>query len=283
LVFTPISFNIAFLLKSPTFLNFFLDMVRNLRLLLSLFISLFILLPSCRQSDLQKDIKGELILLDSINVPIPNQKVDSVVANYRNILSEEMNEVLAQSPFAMQKATPEGLLNNFVADLVFNIASELYDPTADSPIDFCLLNYGGLRTSLPKGDITRARVFELMPFENEMVVLTLSGLKTAELFDYLARSERGMPVSGIKLGIKNGQVGSVLIQGKAFDPERNYKVVTSDYLAEGGDRMTFFLDPIEANMVGMRIRDAITFHMQRETKNGNSLFAQIDGRIFYMD
>lgn len=258
-------------------------MVKNQRLFFSLIISTFLLLPACRQSEIPRDVTGELILLDSINVPDPDLRIDSIIGTYRSELDKEMNQVLAHSPFAMRKASPEGLLNNFVADLVFEVASELYEPADGKAIDFCLLNYGGLRTSLPQGAITRSRVFELMPFENEMVVLTLSGEKTLELFEYVARGEQGMPVSGVRIGIKNRQLGSLQVQGKDLDLNRNYKVVTSDYLAEGGDRMRFFLDPINTEMIGMRIRDAIILYMEREEVSGRELFAELDGRIFIMD
>lgn len=258
-------------------------MVKNQRLFFSLIISIFLLLPACRQSDIPREVTSELILLDSINVPVPDQSIDSIIGTYRSGLDKEMNQVLAHSPFAMRKASPEGLLNNFVADLVFEVASELYEPADGKAIDFCLLNYGGLRTSLPQGEITRSRVFELMPFENEMVVLTLSAEKTLELFEYVARGEQGMPVSGVKIGIKNRQLASLQVQGKDLDMNRNYKVVTSDYLAEGGDRMRFFLDPVNTEMIGMRIRDAIILYLERETASGRELFAELDGRIFIMD
>jgi len=253
------------------------------RLFFSLIICILLFALGCKHTDISREVTGNLILLDSLNVPVPDPDIESKIAVYRASLEEEMNQVLAISPFAMRKASPEGVLNNFVADLVFNIAQELYQPEDGKPIDFGLLNYGGLRTNLPEGEITRSRVFELMPFENEMVVLTLTGEKTQELFDYLAASERGMPVSGIRLGIKNKKIGTVLIQDQEFDPDKNYKVVTSDYLAEGGDRMRFFRDPVNYEVIGMRVRDAIILHMERETAKGNTLFSSLDGRIYIIE
>ncbi|MBW6498712.1 MAG: 5'-nucleotidase C-terminal domain-containing protein [Bacteroidales bacterium] len=258
-------------------------MVRNHRLFFSLLISIIVFLPACRHKDLPREVGGELILLDSLNVPVPDPGIESSLAFYREEFAREMNQVVAYSPFAMRRASPEGLLNNFVSDLVLEVANELYEPENGKGIDFCLLNYGGLRASLPAGEITRSNVFELMPFENEMVVLTLSGEKTLQLFEYVAGSDRGMPIAGLKIGIKDGELGHVLIGGQAFDPDRNYKVVTSDYLAEGGDRMRFFLDPINTEVLGMRIRDAILMYMERETASGNELHAELDGRIYFMD
>ena len=64
-----------------------------------------------------------------------------MISAYRSQLDEEMNQVLANSPFAMRKASPEGLLNNFIADLVLEVADDLYKPEDGQEIDFCLLNY----------------------------------------------------------------------------------------------------------------------------------------------
>lgn len=253
------------------------------RVFFSLIITIAFAWVSCRPLELTHHTTGGHILVDSLNVPKVDAAIEAEIAVYRASLAQEMNQVIAISPFAMRRASPEGLLNNFVADLVLNIAQELYQPTDGIPIDFSLLNHGGLRTNLPEGEITRSRVFELMPFENEMVVVTLSGQKTRELFEFVAASERGMPVSGIRLGIKNGQIASLLIQGKEFDPNRTYKVVTSDFLAEGGDRMRFFNNPLNYEVIGLRIRDAILMHMERETARGNKLFSTLDGRIHIID
>jgi 2',3'-cyclic-nucleotide 2'-phosphodiesterase (5'-nucleotidase family) len=249
---------------------------------LNLLISVFLFLGSCNFPQTEKAVEGNLILLDSISAPKDIQ-FDSIIHIYRASLQQEMNQVMAYSYMAMTKGSPEGYLNNFVADLVFEKGKKLYSPGDGQGIDFCLLNYGGLRAGLPQGAITRSRVFELMPFENEMVVVTLSPEKTWELFGYLAESRVGMPVSGLKLGIRDQDVAEIKIQGKDFDPTREYKVLTSDYLAQGGDNMTFFLEPRDSEILGMRVRDAILKHMEGKHEQGQKIKSKLDGRIYYQD
>lgn len=248
-------------------------------------ISFCILLVLSCSGPMQQDfeLEGTVVLLDSINVPEVDSNQKAVIQQYRKNLEAEMNRLLVYSERVMERGTPEGLLNNFVADLVFEIGKELYAPEDDKPIDFCLLNYGGLRVPLPRGEITYERVFELLPFENEMVVITLSGEKTLELFHYLANATRGMPVSGIKLAIQDNHALEILIQGKEFDINRTYKVLTSDYLAGGGDSMNFFLQPINYELLGMRVRDAIIKHMQRVHAKGEKINSELDGRITVLD
>ncbi len=244
----------------------------------NVFFLLFILW-ACGTSHTPVEVNGRLVAVDSLNIPEKDASIDSVIAIYRTALDEEMNQVLAHSAHVMQRGSPEGLLNNFVADLVMETGQGRYTPDDARPIDFTLLNYGGLRTSIPEGPVTRARIFELMPFENEMVVITLTPENTFKAFEYLATSQRGMPVSGIRLRAVNNEVQEVLIQGAPFDASRNYKVLTSDYLAGGGDNMVFFLDPVDEELLEKRIRDAIIDHLVAQNSQGRHIESKLDGRI----
>ncbi len=255
-------------------------MFKYLKYLLALIIALTVF--SCAEQAERPVVESEVIPVDSINVPEKDTIIAEKIAKYREPLEEVMKSVIAYSEQSMERGTPEGLLNNFVADLTLKIGSRVYDPEDDKPIDFCLLNYGGLRTSIPKGAVTKSRVYELMPFENELVVVTLTPEKTYELFKYLASSERGMPVSGIRLGIKDEYPEVIKIRGESFDENRNYKVLTSDYLAHGGDNMNFFLQPINYELVGIKLRDAIIHHMENVHEQGRKISSVLDERIFYL-
>jgi 2',3'-cyclic-nucleotide 2'-phosphodiesterase (5'-nucleotidase family) len=244
-----------------------------------------ILVPNfgCNRHLSEKNITGELVRVDITNAPIPDDEIDSIISFYREKLQQEMNQVIAHSPYAMHRASPEGLLNNFVADIVFEYAKAEYKSEDGLTVDFCLLNYGGLRSSLPAGDLTVGNVFELMPFDNTIVVLTLSGDKTKEIFQYLATATNGMPISGLRMGISDKKPVNVTINGQPFDESRNYKIVTSDYLSLGGDMMNFFLDPIKYEILGMQIRDAILLHMRNETKLGKEVVSKLDGRLSFVN
>lgn len=245
-----------------------------------IFISFLLFLNlSCQNNSKEFAFDGQTILLDSSNVPQADSIQEFIIKEYRSSLENDMNRILVYSEHVMEKSSPEGLLNNFVADLVFTTGQELYKAEDEKPIDFCLLNYGGLRVPLPEGEVTYSRVFELLPFENEMVVITLSGQKTLELFNYLANSSNGMPVAGIKLTIENKSPKTILVQNQEFDISRNYKILTSDYLAGGGDSMNFFLQPINYELLGTRVRDAIIQHMEAVHSKGQKISASLDKRI----
>jgi len=247
-----------------------------------------ILLPACLISCYTPKAvyqsTGAILVLDSVSAPYIDSAMYYQVESYKKALDAEMNEVIGYTETQMFRDIPQGLLNNFVADIVLNKGNEAYRPSDGQAIDFCLLNYGGLRSSLPKGNITRGNVFELMPFENEMIVVTISGEKTKNLFEYLSRKNNwGMPVSGIKLTVKENEVVDVKIQGKSLDLSRNYKVLTSDYLATGGDKMDFFLQAIAYEPLNLRIREVIIEYIVKQSAQGKTAKSQIDDRFIVIE
>src|SRR5690606_41331551 len=101
----------------------------------------------------------------------------------------------------------------------------------------------GIRADMNAGSITVGNIFEIMPFENVVCVLTLSGGDMQRLADYMAKTG-GQPVSGIKLIIVNGKVKEFMVQGKQIDLYAHYKLVTNDNLANGGYYETSFYNNI---------------------------------------
>jgi 2',3'-cyclic-nucleotide 2'-phosphodiesterase (5'-nucleotidase family) len=207
-----------------------------------------------------------------------------LLAPYKNTMDSTMSEVLNTSELEMtSKGNPESLLGNFVADLTLKMA---FDKMSSTVLEgtylngFCLLNTGGLRSSLPKGNITRGKLYELMPFENELVVLTLSGQKIQTLFDYVTLY-KGQPISGATFAIRNKKAIDIKINGKPFDVSKSYRVITTDYLANGGDKMTFFKAPIKRKPLDLKLRDAILQYVMLEKEAGRALTSKLDGRIYY--
>ena len=212
-----------------------------------------------------------------------NTSEDSLIARdihpYKTKLDAIMNDVLAYSEQSMDKDQPEGLLGDFVTDACLQKAGDYYKPADNHKIDFCFVNNGGLRAALPKGNLIKGKIFELMPFDNELIVVTLDGKKTKMLLDFIA-AKGGMPVSGVKIGIKKNKAVNVLIGGQLFDSTLTYKILTSDYLANGGDNLSFLAETNEKEIIGLRARDAIIEYLQEQTRQGNKIKIQLDGRIY---
>jgi 2',3'-cyclic-nucleotide 2'-phosphodiesterase (5'-nucleotidase family) len=193
-------------------------------------------------------------------------------------LDETMNEVLAHSEMSFEKGQPESRLGNLVADLCFDAGLKYTQFPDDRTNSFCVLNNGGLRSSLPAGTITRRNVYELMPFDNELVVVTLSADSAYSLLKYIAE-KGGVPIANLRLKINNGLPEAIEIGGHTYDKQKVYKVVTSDYLATGGDGMTMFAGALKMESTGIKVRDAIIDYLGANSKSQPFINSSTDGRI----
>ena len=114
-----------------------------------------------------------------------------------------------------------------------------------------------------------------MPFENMYVVATLSGDKVLELVNYFIKNKKAHPLSeNVSLTIDNNDF-KLLINGKEFDKNQSYNVLTSDYLQNGGDSMYFFANPEKLTKLDYKIRDAIIDYF----KKTDTIKAVTDNRI----
>lgn len=186
----------------------------------------------------------------------------SIIAPYKAGIDSIMNEVLCISEIDMTKGKPESLLGNFVTDLCLQQYSDI--------ADICVMNNGGLRSSLTKGKITRGDIYTLMPFENKLVILELDKKSYLELLQYIIK-RGGEPFSGIKIRVdENG-----IILSQSLDLSNNkVKVLTSDYLANGGDKMSFFNEK-KQELVGVKVRDAIINHCLAN----DTIASKLDNRL----
>lgn len=190
------------------------------------------------------------VVTDSIAVTDDYQKangVDSIISPYKLELEKEMLEVIAIAENDFTKSRPNGALNNWSADAIFNSVDKT--DFGNSPY-FCLLNVGGLRSPLSKGEIVLGDVFKLMPFDNEVVVVELPFSSLGKIAEYLVNSG-GEPISNAVLDFNH-----IDIIGDSGESDSFY-VITSDYLMNGGDNMNFFEDQLNVIHTGVLMRDAM--------------------------
>lgn len=187
---------------------------------------------------------------------------------YKNNLDIEMKKVIAYSDSSLTRDGFETSVGNFVL-----MATEEYININQKEIaDTCVLfmNRGGLRNNLPMGTITKGNIFELMPFENEIVILTLTGQKLKEAIDGMLK-EKKLISFFLSMDIKDKQAENIHIYGTPFDINKTYKVVTTDYLAMGGDNCHFFGKPVSYIETKVKLRDAIITYCETLTKNNRNI------------
>ncbi|MCC3157268.1 5'-nucleotidase C-terminal domain-containing protein [Hymenobacter sp. 15J16-1T3B] len=201
-------------------------------------------------------------------------KVEAVVAPYRLKVKQQMDEVIGHAPEAIRKNPGESPLANFAGDVQRERAAK----ELGQPIDLGVMTNGGLRAELPAGNITTGSIFELMPFENELVVLDAPASVVQQLFNYAAPIK--MAISGATYTVVDGKPTDIRIGKDVFDAakDRTYTIAISDYLAGGGDRLDFFraLPPRHTNVL---LRTAFNDHIRQLTKEGKPVTAKAEGRV----
>jgi len=208
--------------------------------------------------------------------------IKAIISPYKLSLDSFMNDIIGYSEKHLFKANPEGLLNNLIADIVLYEANiRCTEMGKDIHVDMSLLNNGGLRAPIQAGTITVGNIYELMPFENLIVIIELSGKDTRQLFNFVAQ-QKGLPLAGATMSIqKDDSAGNIFIADKPFDENRTYFVATSDYLANGGDKMSFFSNPVSVLKTDYYVRDAIIHYIKEQTKNKKVIDSKLDKRIYF--
>ncbi len=237
--------------------------------------SVTMLLFSCSNSRwLVTSIQGKRIPLDVTTEKIADEKMAAMIQPYKELLDDEMNEVIGYAPQAMRAHGPESLLSNFTAD-VYRITASKY---LNQPVDMAIVNRGGLRTQISAGNVTVGRVFELMPFENELVVLWLRGSDLEALLHFFA-SVNGEGVSGIRMGISNGKAVNIMVGGDNIKSDKLYSIATNNYLAEGNDGMKQLKLAAKSENTGIKVRDMLMNHIRSLTAAGKNVTSALDGRV----
>jgi len=203
-------------------------------------------------------------------------KIDSLIAPYKNQVDVEMSKVIGQCSTLMNKEQPESALGNWSADAV----AEMTAFYTKKEVDFAVLNYGGLRIgSLAAGSITKGKIFELMPFDNMLVLVEMKGRELDALFKYLV-TKGGWPLSkSMRLVAgKDATIRTVSINGQNIVHDKIYQVATIDYLANGGDNCDFFVGKAQKS-TGVLLRNAVIEYVENQTKNEKTINAAKEGRL----
>ena len=200
---------------------------------------------------------------------------------YSANVNKTMNDVIGIADISLDKKSPECTLGNFMVDAFLSMAAEKYN----TKVDAAFVNYGGIRlTQLPAGNVTNGKIFELMPFDNLLILQKLKGDVFQQLLDLIA-AKGGWPVSGMTMQIKDlpsGQTGknavNIMIGGKPLDPNAIYTVANSDFIANGGDNADMLRDVPQITN-GYLMRDAILDYIKKLKNQGKNISAKIENRV----
>lgn len=218
----------------------------------------FCLIFSCAPKQHISRIEGRQLPVSVEYTPVAD--IDAYIKPFREHIDKDLDSVLAYCPETMDKSKSingwQTTIGNFEADVVFDKADKLMMQRHSLHVDITLLNHGGIRSILPKGNITARNAYEIMPFENSLVVIALKGTQIFEIAQYLLKEKKPHPLSGMEIHIApDGFMRSVTVHGKGVIATKTYLVATNDYLSNGGDNMTFFASGTQKYDLDYKLRN----------------------------
>lgn len=240
---------------------------------LSPFLLLFVLLSACHSTQPLSGIGykgysvGQLKRSDSSYL--------IMLKPYRDSIDKTMNEVLAQNAKELLKEVSNSSLGNFLADAYLWAAREKFDKRAD----VAFMNHGGVRINrIAAGNIDRRMIYEVMPFDNTLVIVEVKGSVLQQSLDRLAEDGGGGGVAGLSMRIKDKKAVDVMIGGRPIEMTRSYFMVNSDYAVDGGGGFNLFKQ-LPQQRTGYFQRDAIIEYCKANGKAGIKTFGEPLNRI----
>jgi 2',3'-cyclic-nucleotide 2'-phosphodiesterase (5'-nucleotidase family) len=185
-------------------------------------------------------------------------EMDSLIAPYRREMMKEFGQVIGETETDLVTGRPNSTLGFWLCDKLIRHAKDSSFFRNEPVVAF--INIGGLRADLPKGKITVGDIYKVMPFDNRMVFLKLSLDKIPEMEAYL-KEKGGEPIGGFKL-----EKGKLVFPDNLAKEKNYFWVVTSDFLANGGDNMFFFNKPLQRFDTNILFRDFIIEAVKKEQK-----------------
>ena len=204
-------------------------------------------------------------------------KIQAFILPYKTDLEKKMNIQISYSPIELSKAGTNSHLGNLLADYLYEAGNQWLMTQHNTTAHGAVMNIGGIRNSIGQGKILVRDIYEVMPFENEVVIVKFKGKAIESLFEYYEKSQKNNPVSGLNIEVVEGKLTQALIKGKRVDSTQDYYIVTSDYLALGGDNMGFFSQG-ESIMTGMKLRDVF---IEKFKQNNPLHLNQVEQRLIF--
>lgn len=233
---------------------------------------LFIFLLACSTPNIPLSLSYKEYPINSTLKP--DTSLINLVQPYGVELNKTMGKIIGFSNISMYKKQPESILGNFMADCIQKMGAQKFN----QPVNIGFMNQGGIRSGLNKGNITVGNVYELMPFDNLIVLQELSGV-VLEKFIQLIAADGGWPISaGSSFTIKDKKAVDIIINGKPIDLKAKYITANTDYIANGGGNSTM-LKGISYINKGYLLRDALIDYINDLTNAGMPVDGKLEKRV----
>lgn len=216
---------------------------------------------------------------DETLVPMDGRYADNtdilkLLNKYTSDLESKLGVVITELPEEMGnlrvKAT-ETEIGNFAADVAREYAGA----------DAALITASSIRGPLPKGPITAGDVYRAFPGDDILVSYELKGFELWQLLSQGASQigTNGFPsVSNIEFGIYDAKAYEIAVKGMNLVPDATYTVVTTDFVADGGDGYGVLIGRKPMLYTGITLREAVEKHLKEHT----GVTSEVEGRIYFL-
>jgi 2',3'-cyclic-nucleotide 2'-phosphodiesterase (5'-nucleotidase family) len=221
--------------------------------------------------------KYEMVRLDSTYDAKIDPKLSKYVEKKRRQMDKQMQVVIAHTDAELESFAPESPLSNFLTDLLLNEASKYIKDTAFDNLDLSMLNFGGIRTSMPGGNVTVGDIYRISPFDNYLTFIVLKG---SELRKALGRftDQFNAPYAGATIVYKQKKPVEITVQGNLIDDNRLYTLVTVDFISEGGDHLLENIQYERVEKTATTLRDFLITELKAMNARGEKVVGKKDGR-----
>lgn len=244
----------------------------------TLVLAVVMIVAGCSQRHVVTSVSRTRLVVDERYDAIPSPAAQTFIEPYRQHIDSMMSPVVGVAARNMDVDRPESPLSNLLADILV-WAGTAY---GERP-DMAVYNIGGIRAALTAGDITLGDVIDIAPFNNKICFLTLSGTQLGELLAQMAASGGEGVSHGVRMTINSkGELLSATLNGDSIDPQKDYRIATLDYLAQGNDGLTALKSATAVNAPnddGSNVRYIIVEYMRELMGKGQCVDGEIEGRI----
>ena len=231
------------------------------------------LFSACTKPEGAKQVTGvktEAIRVDASCDAIQDSAYLERLAPYKEVVDREMGVKVGYVPDTFWVGAPECPLLNWLTDALWESAKKVYP----GKVDVAFVNMGSVRGEWLPGELTYGQIYSIMPFENTLVVITLTGENLIELCDSIV-SYGAQGLAGMRMTAVDGQLADVTVGGKPIVPNKKYTVATSNYMTGGADHMTALTRYSKYWDSNLLIRDLYIEAAQEQ----DTLRAVVDGRV----
>ena len=203
----------------------------------------------------------------------PDSTVLNFIKSQQKIYEKGFKDVIGNSRTALSRSSiGESPMNNLITDAMRERVNA----------DFAFTNFGGIRANLKPGPITREDIFKVLPFGNQIATFIVDGTFLKNIIEKkVSGGSRGLAISGGKVTINKTlpdgeRVVKIEINGELLDPNKKYRIATTDYLMEGNSGLYMLKDIPRDNVAfsGILLREAVIEYIQKNTP----IDPKMDGR-----